>query len=293
MNEFTLHVLILAIFFIPVLLSGVFYLYAYFFIKNEQQSSTVIKPSIINPDEENETKDIQQENDEYDEYDEIDCDWPIEQISLLFFVMFGILWTVQASITSLFYYLISPNLFGILLIHFICLISIIVFPGMWQARQSQKAMDKFISQRLSSYLCQLSWSKTLNMPVDGGTLAISTVEELDEKLDQLETQQGEVIVFIHFYSRFNSSSLLHTRLGRPDTVLVYWNTQKKPYHLVAVGKNDKSNETIKFHPDDEWTYLKSHLISQELARHIIRYYAKTRTLTNEVTWKEHFTQSSI
>jgi len=249
-----LHLLILGIFFIPVLLSGVYYLYAYFFLKTEATEENI---SPANPNQ----QDREDSQEEYDD-EEYDCDFPADQASLLLFMMFGIVWLIQAAITSVFFYWLSPHYVGVLLIHLFCLISIIVLPGMWQTRQFEKTHEKFIHQQLSAYLCQLSWGKTMNLLYQGDTITIATFEELDQQLDQLEIEQGEVAVVLYFYSSLQSLTLLHTRLGRPDTVLVYWNTDKKPHNLVAVG-NNKSQEKIKLHSDDddEWTYLTSHLIS--------------------------------
>ncbi|MDM8560352.1 hypothetical protein [Candidatus Parabeggiatoa sp. HSG14] len=119
MTPFILHILFLSLFFIPTLVSGLFYIHYRFFLKDHLKEAISDKHPIS-------MRRVQKKGKVFEDRERIPSKEAVGLLFLLGFVTFTISWITHLFITSISFYFFPQTYSNVLLAHFLSLFSLTV-----------------------------------------------------------------------------------------------------------------------------------------------------------------------
>jgi hypothetical protein len=127
MTPLTVHLIILGLLFLPVLITGFFYLHYRFFVREE------LKEMIADRNQISLIK-VHKKNGQYEDVGKVPPKQTVNLLILGTFLVFSLLWIVHLGITSLYFYLSSPSAFMVFLSHLISLFTLIMLERLYRQR---------------------------------------------------------------------------------------------------------------------------------------------------------------
>jgi len=147
------------------------------------------------------------------------------------------------------------------------------------------------------FLCKISWCIVTSDWNDCSEFKISTLEELEQILDQFEEEhQGTKASIVHIFLPSGTHMMVALGHHKLSWLSYVSSDESSCSHKRSVGdKNDKSKEVIEFwYGNQKDEFIKRELISKEIARRAVRYFVQTGgELTDDVTWDTALEKSDM